>query len=114
MTLRLNVPDLAFGVFLVALGALALSARRASSRSAPRPRWGRATCRAGWRCIIMIYGAVLGVRAAFTGHEPFPAIAWRPLLLLSAAVALFANSAAARRPRGHQLRRRGLRRLCGL
>ena len=40
--------------------------------------------------IIMVYGAVLGVRAAFTGRQAFPAIAWRPLLLISAAVALFA------------------------
>jgi len=40
--------------------------------------------------IIMIYGVVLGLRAAFTGPQPFPVIAWRPLLLISAAVALFA------------------------
>jgi hypothetical protein len=38
----------------------------------------------------MVYGVVLGVRAAFTGRQPFPEVAWRPLLLISAAVALFA------------------------
>jgi hypothetical protein len=38
----------------------------------------------------MAYGVVLGVRAAFTGRQPFPEVAWRPLLLISAAVALFA------------------------
>jgi hypothetical protein len=44
----------------------------------------------GLALIIMVYGLVLGVRAAFTGRQPFPEIAWRPLLLLAAAVALFA------------------------
>ena len=33
---------------------------------------------------------VLGVRAAFSGRVAFPDIAWRPLLLISASVALFA------------------------
>jgi hypothetical protein len=44
----------------------------------------------GLSVIIMIYGAVLGARALFSGALPFPAVQLRPLLLLSAAVALFA------------------------
>ena len=44
----------------------------------------------GLSVIIMIYGAVLGVHAVFSGELPFPGIELRPLLLLSAAVALFA------------------------
>ena len=88
MTLRLNVPDLAFGVFLVALGALAFGlaseltvGTAASMGPGYVPR--------GLSMLIMVYGLVLGVRAAFTGREPFPAIAWRPLILISASVALF-------------------------
>lgn len=88
MTLRLNVPDLAFGVFLVALGALAYSlagdltvGTAASMGPGYVPR--------GLALIIMVYGLVLGLRAAFTGHMPLPPIAWRPLILVSASVALF-------------------------
>jgi hypothetical protein len=33
---------------------------------------------------------VLGLRALVSGIQPFPAIEWRPLLLISASVALFA------------------------
>ena len=71
MTFRLNVPDLAFGVFLVALGALAFTlageltvGTAASMGPGYVPR--------GLALIIMVYGVVLGVRAAFAGHEPFP------------------------------------------
>jgi putative tricarboxylic transport membrane protein len=88
MTLRLNVPDLAFGVFLVALGALAYTlagdltvGTAASMGPGYVPR--------GLALIIMVYGLVLGLRAAFTGHVPLPAIAWRPLILIAASVALF-------------------------
>ena len=88
MTFRLNVPDLAFGVFLVALGALAhtlageLTVGTAASMGpgyVPR----------GLALIIMVYGIVLGLRAAFTGRASFPAMAWRPLILIAASVALF-------------------------
>jgi hypothetical protein len=44
----------------------------------------------GLALVIMIYGAVLGVRAAFAGAAPVPPMAWRPLLVLFGAVALFA------------------------
>ena len=44
----------------------------------------------GLAILIMIYGLVLGVRARCSGRQSFPEIAWRPLLLLSASVALFA------------------------
>jgi Tripartite tricarboxylate transporter TctB family len=89
MTSRLNVPDLAFAAFLVALGALAfalageLSVGTAASMGpgyVPR----------GLALLIMIYGAVLGARACFAGPQAFPEIAWRPLAMISAAVALFA------------------------
>ncbi len=89
MTSRANIPDLAFAAFLVALGALAFAlaseltvGRAASMGPGYVPR--------GLALIIMIYGLALGVRAAFASRVAFPEIAWRPLLLISASVALFA------------------------
>ena len=89
VTLRINVPDLAFAVFLVALGALAFSfASQLTMGSAAA--MGPGYVPRGLSVIIMIYGAVLGARALFSGALPFPSIELRPLLLLSAAVVLFA------------------------
>ena len=89
VTLRVNAPDLAFAVFLVALGALAFSlASQLTMGSAAA--MGPGYVPRGLSVIIMTYGAVLGVRALFSGALRFPAIELRPLLLLSAAVVLFA------------------------
>ena len=89
MPLRLNVPDLAFAVFLIALGALgfALAGELTMGSAAAM---GPGYVPRGLSLIIMVYGLALGLRAAFSGREPFPEIAWRPLLLISASVALFA------------------------
>jgi hypothetical protein len=89
MTLRVNIPDLAFAAFLVALGALvvALASDLAVGTAAAM---GPGYVPRGLAGIIMVYGVVLGLRAAFTGRRAFPVIAWRPLLLISVAVALFA------------------------
>jgi hypothetical protein len=89
VNLRINVPDLAFAVFLVALGALAFSlASQLTMGSAAA--MGPGYVPRGLSVIIMIYGAVLGARALVSGALPFPSIEPRPLLLLSAAVVLFA------------------------
>jgi putative tricarboxylic transport membrane protein len=87
--LQINVPDLAFAVFLVALGALAfvLAGELTVGTAAAM---GPGYVPRGLALIVMVYGAVLGVRAAFSGRLAFPAIALRPLLLVSASVALFA------------------------
>ncbi len=89
MSLRINVPDLAFAVFLVALGALAFSlASQLTMGSAAA--MGPGYVPRGLSVIIMIYGVVLGARALFSGALPFPAVEMRPLVLLSGAVVLFA------------------------
>jgi len=88
MTFRLNVPDLAFGVFLVALGALAY-ALAGDLTVGTAASMGPGYVPRGLALIIMVYGIVLGLRAAFTGHQPLPPIAWRPLLLIAVSVALF-------------------------
>jgi putative tricarboxylic transport membrane protein len=89
MTLRVNIPDLAFAAFLVALGALAF-ALASELTVGTAAAMGPGYVPRGLAGIIMIYGVGLGLRAAFTGRQAFPVIAWRPLLLISAAVALFA------------------------
>jgi hypothetical protein len=86
---RLNVPDLAFAAFLIALGALAF-ALASELTMGTAASMGPGYVPRGLSLLIMAYGVVLGVRAAFTGRQPFPEVAWRPLLLISAAVALFA------------------------
>ncbi len=89
MTSRLNVPDLAFAAFLVALGALAFALAGELSVGTAAAM-GPGYVPRGLALIIMIYGAVLGARAAVAGRLDFPETAWRPLLLISASVALFA------------------------
>ena len=89
MSVRLNVPDLAFALFLIALGALAfvLASDLAVGSAAVM---GPGYVPRGLALLIMIYGVVMAARAVFAGREPFPAVALRPLLLIGAAVALFA------------------------
>src|SRR5262245_34293631 len=89
MTLRLNVPDLAFAAFLIALGALAfvLAGELSVGTAAAM---GPGYVPRGLALIIMVYGASLGVRALFSGSLALPEVAWRPLVLISAAVAVFA------------------------
>ena len=94
MAVRLNVPDIAFAAFLVALGAFAF-ALAGELTVGTAAAMGPGYVPRGLALLIMGYGLILGVRAAFTGRqafpeEAFPEIAWRPLLLISAAVALFA------------------------
>src|SRR5262249_31873637 len=89
MSSRVNVPDFAFAAFLVAIGALAfvLAGDLAVGTAASM---GPGYVPRGLALIIMVYGAALGIRAAFVGRRAFPSIELRPLLLISGSVALFA------------------------
>lgn len=89
MTLRINTPDLAFAVFLIALGALALALASPLSVGTAAAM-GPGYVPRGLAMLIMAYGAVLGLRALFSGRQPLPSIELRPLLLIFGAVALFA------------------------
>jgi putative tricarboxylic transport membrane protein len=89
MRARVNMPDLAFAAFLVAIGALAF-ALASELTVGTAAAMGPGYVPRGLALIITVYGMVLGSRAAFAGWQVFPDIAWRPLLLLLAAVALFA------------------------
>lgn len=89
MATRANLPDLAFAAFLVGLGAFsfALASELTIGTAAAM---GSGYVPRGLALIIMVYGVVLGLRATCSGWQAFPDIAWRPLLLIAAAVALFA------------------------
>jgi hypothetical protein len=89
MRIHINLPDLAFAAFLVALGALAFwlagdlgvgSAGAMGPGYVPR----------GLALIIMLYGGVLAARALLAGRRAFPTVPLRPLVLILASVALFA------------------------
>ena len=89
MHARVNVPNLAFAAFLVALGAFAFALASELSVGTAAAMGPGYVPRA-LAILIMIYGAVLGARAMLAAREAFPAIALRPLLMICAAVALFA------------------------
>jgi hypothetical protein len=85
---RVNTADLAFGLFLVAVGAIALyliadlpmgSASRMGPGYVPR----------ALAVTIALLGIFLAGKAMVAGREAFPEIAWRPILLVGAAVGLF-------------------------
>lgn len=89
MKLKINVPDLAFAAFLIALGALAFALASPLSVGTAAAM-GPGYVPRGLAILIVIYGLGLGLRALFTGAVPFPAVELRPLLMISLAVALFA------------------------
>lgn len=86
---RLNIPDLAFGLFLIALGAIAF-ALAGDLKVGTADAMGPGYVPRGLALIIMAYGAVMGARALFVGFQGFPDIELRPLVLICASVAAFA------------------------
>jgi hypothetical protein len=89
MQLRINIPDLAFAVFLVALGALAFGLAGSLSVGTAAAM-GPGYVPRGLAILIMIYGLALGGRAMFAGAVAFPSTEWRPLFLILGSVAVFA------------------------
>jgi len=89
MTLRVNIPDLAFAAFLVALGALAYALASPLSVGTAAAM-GPGYVPRGLAILIMIYGLALGLRALVAGAVTFPGVEMRPLLLILGSVALFA------------------------
>jgi len=86
---RLNVPDLAFAAFLIALGAFAFALASELSVGTAAAMGPGYVPRA-LALLIIVYGVVLMARAAVAGWHAFPTIAVRPLLMICASVALFA------------------------
>ncbi len=89
MRARINIHDLAFAAFLVALGALAFGlAGQLSIGTAAA--MGPGYVPRGLAILIMIYGLALALRAMLAARLAFPVVELRPLLLISGSVALFA------------------------
>ena len=86
---RLNIPDLAFGLFLIAFGAIAF-ALAGELKFGTADAMGPGYVPRGLASIIMMYGAVMGVRALFAGFQAFPEIELRSLTLIVGSVAAFA------------------------
>ena len=89
MRLKINIPDIAFAAFLVALGTLAFALASQLSMGTTAAM-GPGYVPRGLSVVVAVYGLVLGVRAMLSGQQPLPAIEWRPLCLILGAVALFA------------------------
>ena len=70
MIIKLNVPELTFAAFLVALGALAF-ALASDLTVGTAAAMGPGYVPRGLALLIMAYGVVLGARAAVAGAGPF-------------------------------------------
>ncbi|BAT58143.1 tripartite tricarboxylate transporter TctB family protein [Variibacter gotjawalensis] len=86
---RINAPDLAFWLFLIAVGAFSywLASDLAVGSTT---HMGPGYVPRGLAIIIMLFGAVMSVRALFAGGAPFPTVVIRPLIFVGASVAIFA------------------------
>jgi hypothetical protein len=89
MRSRVNFPDLAFAAFLVGLGAFAF-ALAAELPVGSATQMGPGYVPRGLAMLIMAFGVVMGGRTLLVARQEFPAIAWRPLILISVSVAVFA------------------------
>jgi hypothetical protein len=89
MRARGNLPDLAFGLFLVALALFGFYAtRRLSIGTASDMGPGYVPRVLEWAILASGIGYV--IKGLQVGYVPMPSFAWRPLLTILAAVAVFA------------------------
>ena len=89
MRVRGNLPDLAFGLFLVALSLFGFYAtRNLSIGTASDMGPGYVPRALEW--VVLASGIGFVVKGLLVGFRPMPSFAWRPLLTILAAVAVFA------------------------
>ena len=89
MRARGSLPDLAFGLFLLALALLGFYAtRNLSAGTASDMGAGYVPRALEWALLASGVGYV--VKGMLAGFNPMPSFAWRPLLTILAAVAVFA------------------------
>jgi hypothetical protein len=89
MRARGNIPDLAFGVFLLGLGLFGFYAtRNLSIGTASDMGPGYVPRALEW--VILAFGIGFVAKGLLAAFKPMPAFAWRPLLTILAAVAVFA------------------------
>jgi hypothetical protein len=86
---RVDIPHLAFAGFLLALGGLAfhLAGELQIGRAG---EMGPGYVPRGLALVVVMMGLGMALRALFAGGRAFPAVAFRPLVLIGTAVALFA------------------------
>jgi hypothetical protein len=89
MNSRINIPDLAFALFLVAVGAFAFYLATDLSVGSTT-HMGPGYVPRGLAIIIALFGLGMAARALFAGGVSFPEIAIRPLIFVGGAVAIFA------------------------
>jgi hypothetical protein len=86
---RVDVRELAFGLFLIVLASVAFfSTRTLSIGSAADMGPGFVPRALAW--IILGFGLAFCVGSLLKAPEPLPAVAWRPLASILASIALFA------------------------
>jgi hypothetical protein len=86
---RVDVRELAFGLFLIVLASVAFfSTRTLSIGSAADMGPGFVPRALAW--IILGFGLAFCVGSLLKAPEPLPAVAWRPLAAILASIALFA------------------------
>jgi hypothetical protein len=87
--LRVDVKELAFGLFLIALALIAFGAT-ASLNVGTAADMGPGFVPRALAWIILAFGATFLVTAFLKVPEPVPVPAWRPLVMILASIALFA------------------------
>ena len=86
---RVDVKELAFGLFLIALALVAFaSTRTLSMGTADDMGPGFVPRTLAW--IILGFGTFFCVTGALKAREAMPVVAWRPLFTILAAIAVFA------------------------
>jgi putative tricarboxylic transport membrane protein len=86
---RLDAKELAFGLFLIALALVAFGATGPLAVGSAADMGPGFVPRAlAW--IILGFGVTFLATGLLKAPEPFPALAWRPLVMILASIALFA------------------------
>jgi hypothetical protein len=86
---RIDIKELAFGLFLIALAVVAfVSTRALSVGTAADMGPGFVPRTLAW--IILGFGVAICVSSLIKAPEPWPEVAWRPLAAILASIALFA------------------------
>jgi putative tricarboxylic transport membrane protein len=86
---RLDAKELAFGLFLIVLALVAFGATSSLTIGSAADMGPGFVPRAlAW--IILGFGVAFLATGLLKAPEPFPALAWRPLVMILASIALFA------------------------
>jgi hypothetical protein len=88
---RGDMPDIAFGLFLVGLALVAFYSTR-TLETGTASDMGSGFVPRALAATVLAFGVGYALKGALAGRKPLPAYAWRPLLAIPAGVAVFALS----------------------